>query len=381
MSTSPVDQLFEQSAERSWRDMTEEALLSFQFTASDPESLDGITEDPPPSDEDPEIEFRYDMAGRGEMVRCVYCKHPNHFKGIVVKYMSGRRLVGRNCALNHHGVAFEKDLLDFEAAIERQSLIRRRRALMAARAHIHQHFTELKADPAVETHDRTMRRWRADFRDLALAMVNLARRDERLTISRKERDEAAEKLRKQRLGDRFDAERQRAKAAGETWQIYRTIEEDLGSLRGALFFTNGVPVATRLDEIHASVQQVLKTLAEEDLQSKQISTGFRKLSELRDALAFELDRLEALAEAFSADNLARIAKWTNELAAEEIRLAAVMANQKPGHITARFTTDGQSITDRAGLHTETISLTTVYRPAPRTLLTILKEALALDYEP
>ena len=381
MSTAAVDQLFEQSAERSWRDMNEEALLSFQFTASDPESLDGITDDPPPNDEDPEIEFRYDMAGRGERVRCVYCKHPNHFKGIVVRYRSGRRLVGRDCALTHHGVAFEKDLIDFEAAIERQSLARRRRALMAARAQIHKDFMELKADPAVDVHDRMMRQWRANFPDLALAMVNVARRDERLTISRKERDEAAEKLRKQRLGNRFDEERQRAKAAGETWQIYRTIEEDLGSLRGALFFTNGVPVATRLDEIQASVQQVLRGLAADDLQSKQINAGFRKVSELRDALAFELDRLQALAEAFDADNLARIAKWTNELAAEETRLAAVMANQKPGHIPARFTTDGQSITDRRGLGGVTISLTSAYRPAPRTLLTTLKDAISLDHEP
>jgi hypothetical protein len=62
-------------------------------------------------------------------------------------------------------------------------------------------------------------------------------------------------------------------------------------------------VATRLDEIHTSVHQVLKGLSEDDLQSKQINAGFRKLSELRDALAFELDRLQALAEAFDADNL------------------------------------------------------------------------------
>jgi hypothetical protein len=140
-------------------------------------------------------------------------------------------------------------------------------------------------------------------------------------------------------------------------------------------------VATRLDEIQASVHQVLKILSEDDLQSKQINAGFRKLSELRDALVFELDRLQALAEAFDADNLARIAKWTNELATEEIRLAAVMANQKPGYIPAQFTTDGQAISDRGGLRGVTISLTSVYRPAPRTLLTTLKDAISLDHEP
>ncbi|WP_262265467.1 hypothetical protein [Microvirga yunnanensis] len=381
MNTSAVDQLFEQSKERSWRNASEDALLDFEFTASDPESLEGISHDPPP-DEDPEIEFRYDMSGRGAKVRCVYCKYQNHYRGIVVRYPSGgRRLVGRDCALNHHGVEFEQHLNDFDAAIERQGYARRRRAFMAACAQIFREFQELKADPAVETHDRLMRQWRDGFLDLAPALINVARRDERLTITRKERDEAAEKLRKQRLGDRFEEERQKAKAAGKTWQIYRTVDEDLGSLGGALFFIGSVSVAKRLDAIQASVQQVFRTLSGDDLQSKQISGCFRKLAELRDELARELNRLDALAEAFDAGNLARIARWANEQAAEEIRLKAVLENRKAEPISARFTTDGQSISDRAGPRTVTVSLPTVYRPAPRTLLATLKAASSIDYEP
>ncbi len=42
----------------------------------------------------------YNVSGRERgMVRCVFCKHPNHFNGVVMRYKSGtRRLVGRDCA-------------------------------------------------------------------------------------------------------------------------------------------------------------------------------------------------------------------------------------------------------------------------------------------
>ena len=90
-----VEQLFK-TRHTGWRKLSENDLLKTEFTAADPENSSGLSWDDPP-DEEPEIEFSYDMSGRGLKVKCVYCKYPNHFKGIVTRYSSGeRRLVGRD---------------------------------------------------------------------------------------------------------------------------------------------------------------------------------------------------------------------------------------------------------------------------------------------
>lgn len=379
--TDTLDKLFDADRRPRWKDLKEEALLEFEFTASDPESLDGVTEEPPP-DSEPEIEFRYNMAGRQEMVRCVYCQRPNHYRGIVVRYPDGtRRLVGRDCALTHHGVEFEKGLVEFEAAFERQSYARRRRALLDASARVYKGFVELRADPAVTAHERALWQWRHYLDDLAAALVNIARRDEHLTVDRELRDEAGERDRKERLGARFEEERQAAKAAGQTWQLFKRVKEDVGPLQGALFFGSGVPVAKRLEEVQAEVQRAFQFLSGEELRTHQIRNGLRKLSELCDAVGHELDRLDAVAAAFDAENLARIARWANEQAMDQVRREAALDNRKAPPPWVRFVASGRSISDRQSRSDLTVSLPSVYRSPKRTLVTTLSQAISVEHEP
>jgi hypothetical protein len=217
-----IDNLF-QPLRPEWRGLTENELLSKEFTATDPEGLDDISHDAPP-DEEPEIEVAYDMTARGRKVRCVYCKYPNHFKGIVVRYHpSGtRRLVGRDCALTHYGVDFGTKLIDFDAAKERQSYLRRRRTLLAASAEVFREFEDLKIHPIIGVHDELLRYWRDRFVDLAPGIADVVRREEMLAFDRQARDEAAERERKERLGDRFEEERQKAKDSGKRCRSLRT---------------------------------------------------------------------------------------------------------------------------------------------------------------
>jgi hypothetical protein len=243
-----LDKLFDKTKPPGWRGLKENELFDYEFTASDPESLEGISHEDPPKEE-PEVELSYDMTGRGVRVRCVYCKWPNHYVGIVVRYPSGaRRLVGRDCGLTHHGVKFARNLKEFDAIVERQGYVRRRRALIEAGAAVFREFSELRRHPAVATHDRVMRAWRYELGELAAAIANIARRAERLTVHRQVRDVEAEMARRARLGAGFEEARQKAKAAGDQWQLFKPIEEDVGPLEGALFFAAGVPAARRLED-------------------------------------------------------------------------------------------------------------------------------------
>ena len=179
------------------------------------------------------------MSGRGLKVKCVYCKYPNHFKGIVTRYSSGeRRLVGRDCALKHHGVEFEGKIIDFEAGVEHQSLMRRRRKLLAATADVFRQFEELKAHPAVITHDRLLKDWRGDFDDLAAGIAEVARRGELLAVDREVRDEAGERERKERLGNRFEEQRNKAKLARQRWQLTKASQGDHWTTKRQFVFFN-----------------------------------------------------------------------------------------------------------------------------------------------
>jgi hypothetical protein len=374
-----VDTTLEKSLASSWLHLTENELLGVEFNASDPESLENVSQDTPPNEE-PEIEARYDMTGRDYKVQCVYCKFPNHYKGIVVRYPSGsRRLVGRDCALTHHGVDFESKLIDFDAAIERQSSLRRRHTFLAASAEVFREFEALKSHLAVTAHDELLKVWRDRFHDLAAAMTNVVRRGEMLTVDRQIRDEAGERLRKERLGAKFEEERQKAKAAGKSWQMIKNVTETIGPVNGGLFFTTGIAVAKRLGEIQAVVQEKFRVLSSDELKTSQIRTCLTHLSEQRDAVAQECARLDAILSAFEPDNLARIAKWANEKAHDQWKREAAMENRKAGSFRGRFTTDGRSITD-AYSRGATASLPVRYHAPKQTLLSTLTRAISIDYE-
>lgn len=360
--------------------LTEKELLDREFTASDPESLEGVS-DEIPEDLVPEVEFFYRMTGRSEMVRCVYCKFPNHYHGIVVRYPNGvRNLVGRDCALTHHGVAFEKKLVEFDAAVERQSYVRRKHFLLTMSSRVLREFARLLSHPAVTEHDKLLARWRREMPDIAAGIANLAKRGERLTFDSEVRDVAGEKERRARLGDRFEEERQAAKAAGERWQLFKPEKVDLGPLDGASFFEVGQPADTRLRDIQAKMQQTFNVLSGDGLRTTQIRAGLRKLADLRDALSDEYGRLEAVVTAFSPENLARIAKWANDQAADQVRREAVLLNEKCPPIYDRYVADGSGITEYKRGRKIDVSPPSAYHAPERTLIAILKEATSVENE-
>lgn len=380
MSSTGRDSQFVAGRAPGWRNLSERALLDYEFTASDPESLEGISDDRPP-DEEPEVEFRYDMSSRGVMVRCVYCKHPNHYHGVVLRYPSGgRRLVGRDCALSHHGIAFAEMLVEFEAAIERQSYALRRKTLMQNSESILDELEKLRSHAAVSVFDRVLREWRMELPDLAVAVANVARRYDRLAFTRTVRDVEGETARRARLGSSFEEERQRAKSDGETWQMFKHVQVDLGPLGGVAFFSDGSPVEKKIDEISHEMARVLSTMVATDLQPHQIRGGFKRLNELRERLCREFDRMDAIVDAFDSGNLERIARWANEQASEQVRLEAVRESRKASPQRDRFLASDRSITDNSGGRSKSVGLPP-YQAPERRVVEILKMATSAEHEP
>lgn len=273
-------------------------------------------------------------------------------------------------------VAFENQLMDFETAMERQDYERRRRRLMSAAGKILDGLDALMEHPAVKYHDSFQRDFRVGFPDIAKGVAAAVRRREPLTVSSLVRDSAGEMKRKEDLGARFEEVKQAAKDLGAEWRLYRVETESLGMVAGSAFFSNGVPTGAKLSEIRHATQDLFGKMSHQGLTSQQIKILLLKLTERRDELVAEHEKLEALPDAFAPDNLARMVRWANHDAREEQRIQAEREGRKvPPHFD-RFTLDERGVGDsHARVH---LKLHQGYRAPERELLMMLTEAAAID---
>jgi hypothetical protein len=114
-------------ARRYWNSLSDDTLLEAEFTTDDPENLPNLVTEIPPGDEESYVEYKYDLRGSDrEELKCVYDNHP-HLSGFVMRKGEKRFLVGRICAKKIYGENFDGYEADFNAAVNRQTSLRRRR--------------------------------------------------------------------------------------------------------------------------------------------------------------------------------------------------------------------------------------------------------------
>ena len=365
--TDTIDQLLDETRRKDWRELSEQQLLDIDFDTSDPESLDRlcieVVDEP-----NPEVETAYDMRARGRMVRCCYCKHDNHFIGIVVAYPSGRRnLVGRDCAVKHHGADFSVLLRDFDAARDRQDYVKRKRKLLAYRSAILQGIEDLKIHPAVFTFDGVRDAWKLYLPDWTWSgLARTAGGDGILKLTKEVRDTVAERRRDEQLGIVTKEHRKRARRAGEREPIWTYETEERGQLWGAGFFAFGTKIATRLDEIGEALRETIWSLGKNDLKVTDIKAALNRLTDIRHQLEREHERLEAFPDAMRPENVLRIVDWANAHQPEEpLRL-----EWKPGELTVHQ--------QRGWIGTHTLLIPSYYEAPERDLVAKIREATAID---
>lgn len=140
---------------RYWENLADEQLLDAQLTTDDPEGLDGLVPELPPGNEEPYVEYKYDLRGQErDMLRCVHGNHP-HLAGFVMRKGPHRFLVGHICGNHIYGEDFDAYTADFNAAINRQDALRRRREIERATKPFLAWFTEVLESP-VFSHYRSI---------------------------------------------------------------------------------------------------------------------------------------------------------------------------------------------------------------------------------
>jgi hypothetical protein len=115
-----------------WADVTDDELLTTELTTENPLGITGLVTTLPEGDEEPRVEFSYDLRGSGiEEFSCVHGHH-RHLKGYVFRKGENRYLVGWMCGESLYGTKFDEYTTDFQAAQTRQSGLRRIRDLRDA---------------------------------------------------------------------------------------------------------------------------------------------------------------------------------------------------------------------------------------------------------
>lgn len=117
---------------RFWASLSDEALLNVELTTDDPERLSDIVRQLPAGDEEPYVEYKYDLRGSGrEELRCLHCHQP-HLAGFVMRKGTHRFFVGHICGNHIYGENFDEYTADFDQARSRQNTLRRVREVQDA---------------------------------------------------------------------------------------------------------------------------------------------------------------------------------------------------------------------------------------------------------
>jgi hypothetical protein len=113
-------------ARRYWETLTDEQLLKTDLITDDPESLDGLVTEVPDGDEEPYVEFKYDLRGTGreEEFSCVHGHH-RHLAGFVMRKDGKRFMVGWMCGKSIYGEDFDHYTADFDWAVSRKKALHR----------------------------------------------------------------------------------------------------------------------------------------------------------------------------------------------------------------------------------------------------------------
>lgn len=116
-----------------WESLSDDELLNTELTTDDPEALEGLVTEIPEGDDEPYVEFKYDLrkSGREKEFVCVHGHH-QHLAGFVMRKGSARFLVGWICGENIYREKFEHLKADFDAAVNRRDMVRRRYEIEAA---------------------------------------------------------------------------------------------------------------------------------------------------------------------------------------------------------------------------------------------------------
>lgn len=316
----PIDTSQLNSARKSlsaayWNELSDAELLERTVRAYDPEALSGLLDTEPHGGQLSYIEMDYDTSlTTGRKVRCAHCKvnAVNHYKGVVVRYEDGGRvLLGQDCAYNLYGIQFREVQRDFRAGIEKRSLLLRLKQLQEVRAATIELIEQLEANPVWHAYAQKKREFNRRFPALVRQLGEIVTSGENHLM-------AAERVR-----DR-DAEERRDEKAGwvSTVKLFKEVVRSHGALAGASFFRGGEMPDKIVAALLSRAKATLYNLDDGRRQISDLTALFKGLNNICDALDEQAKRVDDMWPALSRTNFETILGWLIATGAKSYRLGA-----------------------------------------------------------
>jgi hypothetical protein len=360
-----------------WSRLSDEELLEKTFTTGDPESLPYLSEEVPPPDQIPIVEYAYDFrATKRDRIRCVHCKYPNHLAGFVLRLSDGRRfLVGHECGDKLYGAKFNAIYHEFESARSRAVLLKRMRALRVALPTFLDYLIELRRSPIMGAYETTRNNLRTSSR-LWGEMVMACYNDHgRLYIDRHIQDIEAEKRADQEYARDLEQWKSMSHAQRKKYHrplppakpIYRTVTELAGQLPTESFFSERPfsrrdfeAIVCQFEQLSRDTSLDERALSVYSLRAKLDKAELDACGSLADTSAYMkqtlwqantlLDRLQEL--------IAKLAEPARLFRRPMMEIVCRWANEHP-RLRCQYTPDGNGLTETDNYdQTRTITLDT-----------------------
>lgn len=296
-----------------WSLLSDEELISLDLTTDDPERLSGLVSYIPERHSDAHVEYKYDYRGQErEMLTCVHGHH-KHKAGYVMKVGEERFLVGWMCGEMIYGENFDRYTSSYEAAVDRQSGLRRAKQIRDALDPFKFWLTRIPHMDAFQLYTTVRLQWVGHIPWLYEQLkIKCLKHAGQLTVVETVRDIEAEK--QDRV--RYERECQTHAKGGSKPQpsrsvIFKEEQKVLCALPCKLFFENPTNPAE-------AVVKTANTLLAQIAALERALNGQGEIERLIQAIREELARLEdvirevaALEDLFQPLVLAKIAEWAN----------------------------------------------------------------------
>jgi hypothetical protein len=275
-----------------WRGLNDDEVMARSVAVDDPSKLGRLLSAEPQTDEMPEIEFEYDTSESGAgLMRCVHCRKqaPNHFRGFVLQYQNGDRiLIGKDCGKKHFGAEWGGVEGDFRAIKARRSLLEQRKAIVDNKVSL--------IDTIQHIAGATCWGFYAGYRGAfiqrfgALATDEATRNDGILRVEERVRDRASERA---GGGPRF-----------------KNVVSEVGALKGLRFFRPGAYPGRDVADLCRRLTNAIYILSVEEVRSNHdLKVALKGIYDIAARLNEAAVDCEAIREALDPSNLGLLADW------------------------------------------------------------------------
>jgi hypothetical protein len=139
-----------------WAEIADEELLNTALDTDSPQGLDNLVTSLPDGDEEPFVEYSYDLRRSGqESLHCVHDNHP-HLAGFVMNKGGKRFLVGHICGAKIYGTSFERYHADFDAAVQRKDALRRAKEIKQATEPFSAYLNEIESSGIFDRFEKVL---------------------------------------------------------------------------------------------------------------------------------------------------------------------------------------------------------------------------------